>query len=158
MFLGHFCPMLGSWLMDVKTKWRGYASTKKCYSGVESLESLKSELGLYLRDLVQWLLEYLNPTVWFMAFSTWFFANSFKKNKARFTKHTWSVNLPFFLIDLQDSPTEKRYWARISENQFLYWKLHAFYSAILTSCFRQDVNNVKERRNAGDLVPKILTL
>ena len=32
-----------------------------------------------------------------MVFSTCFFANSVKKNKAWCTKHTWSINLPFFL-------------------------------------------------------------
>ena len=37
-------------------------------------------------------------TVWFMVFNTWFLANSIKKNKAQNTKHTWPVNLPFFLI------------------------------------------------------------
>ena len=59
----------------------------------------------------------------------------------------------------------KRYCARISEKHFfffffffLYRKLHVFYSAILTACFRHDVNNVKKRRNAGDLAPKLLTL
>ena len=54
--------------------------------------------------------------------------------------------------------TEKRYWARISENQYLYEKLHAFYSTILMSCYRHDDNNVKECWNSGDLAPKILIL
>ena len=42
--------------------------------------------------------------------------------------------------------------ARISDNRFLHWKLHTFYSAILTSFTRYAVDNVtvKERRNAGD--------
>ena len=46
----------------------------------------------------------------------------------------------------------------MSENQFLHEKLHAFHSALLTSCTRHDANNVKERRNAGDLAPEMLTL
>ena len=45
----------------------------------------------------------------------------------------------------------------MSENQFLYEQLHAFYTAILTSCYRHDVNNVKDSRNSGDLAPKLLT-
>ena len=65
----------------------------------------------------------------------------------------------FFLIDTPRFFRQKKmYWARVSENQFLYWKLLAFYSAILTSCSRHDVNNVKERRNAVDFAPKNLTL
>ena len=35
--------------------------------------------------------------------------------------------------------------------------LHAFYGAIVTSYSRHDVDNVKERRNAGDFAPEILT-
>ena len=88
-------------------------------------------------------------TVLFMVFSIWFFADSVKKNKARYTKHTWSVNLPFFLIDT----TENRYWARISENILFALEITCS-SAILTSCIRHDVNNVKERRNAADLAQK----
>ena len=37
--------------------------------------------------------------VWFMVFSTWFFfADSIKTNKARYTKYTWPVSLLFFKI------------------------------------------------------------
>ena len=36
-------------------------------------------------------------TVWFMAFSTWFLADSVKKNKAQYTKHTLPVDLPIAL-------------------------------------------------------------
>ena len=42
---------------------------------------------------------YVAITVWFMIFSLCFFADSIKKNKARFTKHTWPLSLPCFLID-----------------------------------------------------------
>ena len=34
-----------------------------------------------------------------MVFSTWFFPDSVKKNKARCTKHTWSINLSFLSTD-----------------------------------------------------------
>ena len=86
-------------------------------------------------------------TVWFMVFSTSFSLIPSKRIKPdKQNIQGLLYYLSFFLI----LPTEKRYWARISENQFLHWKLHAFYSAILTSCSRHDVNNIKEPWNAGD--------
>ena len=98
-------------------------------------------------------------TVWFMVFSTWFFVDSIENNKAWFKKHTRPVNLQFFLTDhLRFFFNRKKVLSQNLRKQFLYWKLHAFYSAILMSCFRHEVNNVKERRNTGDLAPKILTL
>ena len=33
------------------------------------------------------------------------------------------------------------------EINFLYEKLHAFYTAILMSCYCHDINNIKESRN-----------
>ena len=53
-------------------------------------------------------------------------------------------------------PTEKRYWAYFCMRNL--YIIHAFYSAILTSCYHHVLNNVKEARNSGDLVPKMLTL
>ena len=46
-------------------------------------------------------------------------------------------------------PTEKRYWARIWENQFLREQLRSFYSSILTSCSRRDISNFKGHWNGA---------
>ena len=67
-------------------------------------------------------------------------------------RHTSPVNLPCFLIEplvfyhkVKDTEPESP--------KIIFWKLHAIYGAILTSCARYDVDNVKERRNAGDFAP-----
>ena len=72
-------------------------------------------------------------------------------------KHTWSVNLAFFLIDPPGFFQKKKALNQYLRRSFLHWNWHAFYSAILTSCTRHDVNNVTENRNAGDLAPKQIT-
>ena len=66
-------------------------------------------------------------------------------NKTWYTKHTWPVNFTIFPPGFfqQKKGTEPE----SQEIIFLYEKLHAFYTAILMSCYYHDINNIKESRN-----------
>ena len=97
-----------------------------------------------------------------LLFNSWCSAHGFspissKRIKLDLQNDTWSVNLPFFLIDPPGFFQQEKVLSQ-TLRKFLHWKLNAFYSAILTSCTRHDFNNVKERRNAGSLAPNIGTL
>ena len=62
--------------------------------------------------------------------------------------------IPFCLIDLSIFYHETKGTKPDSPKiNFLHWKLHAFYSAISTSCTRHDADNVKKRRKQATYAP-----